>query len=1028
MKPFALLFCVSLAAAGLPAVEVVRTKFPTPDVVLAERVLAPGPGDRAAEIQRALDAVGRDGGGTVFLPAGRYAVGAAIVLPVGVTLRGDYSRTRPSEGTVLCLTANRGEEDGPAAFTVGPGAGLLGLVFWYPEQTLSAPVAYPWTVRTSLRPPCANDCQTVADCRFVNAWNGLAIGPEWNELHTFRRLDICALKTGFAVDSTTDIGRVAEVEVSPAAWVSSGLPGAPAPEDLARWLLAHDTVGADYGRSDWEFIWRLRVSGYRTGIRFRKGRRGLTNAVMADSAIVSCATALQADALNGVGLAVYDSRFAGTQATVGLGEAFGNSLIQFHACSFAGPAVPASRWISAVEGDGAPVRPEPMARPAPASRCVASVLDFGADRHAADNTAAFQRALDRVGRTGGTVYVPAGRYRFASGLVVPSGVELRGCTDVPHHTCSGGSVLLPCQGKGEEDGPPFISLMPGSGVRGMGFWYPEQPLNAPVAYPWTIRARGVDCWLTDVTIGNGWQGVDFASAPSGGHRISGLSGNCWRRALRVGQSGRRGWVEDLQFNPHYALRFPKDLPVTWGERDPAQSRNPPGGYHSGLLRARQEGFVFRDCADEQIRGTFLYATKTGLAFEGTNRATVLIHGTDTGVRGIAVDQAKGSRLAVALAQLVPHEATAPVEPAGIWLAPSDAGDSSFAASQFWVNHPTLVQNGAGRTVLAQFNSISGPVLLRNGRAEIRDGVFARALPGHVVVSGGTARIADCAFRDGALKVRDPDRRAVCRGSSPSLPVPVEALPAAPPADFALDCEPGSPVAVQEGTIARHGGIRRVADWSCRVEKTGTNHAIRLWGRSEDPAYSFLYCEVAKVRIPVYPDTALDYRVKALNPLGRVVTVDLAFDDRSVLRESGIPFRQSPRGEWADVHVPLGRKAGRSVVSVMVRFDTRAGGGEFGALVDDIRLTTPNPRENWLSRPVVRDGVLTFEPPYPHAVWYTTDGRTVDSSAQQFTGSLALPSRMVEFRWSPSLRDGSPSEQEFALPAAGKAPAAARGGE
>ena len=180
-------------------VEVVKTVNATDDLVVAERVLRPAADvkeDSTERIQSALDEVRRMGGGTVFLSAGEYTISSPVRVPVGVTLRGDYalySDSAPNgRSTVLRITGGRGDEDGPAAFTVFPGAGLVGLVFWYPEQTLANPVPYPWTIRTAKNPPVANDNQTVENCTIVNAWRGIAIGPEWNELHTIRDVRICA--------------------------------------------------------------------------------------------------------------------------------------------------------------------------------------------------------------------------------------------------------------------------------------------------------------------------------------------------------------------------------------------------------------------------------------------------------------------------------------------------------------------------------------------------------------------------------------------------------------------------------------------------------------------------------------------------------------------------------------------------------------------------------------------------------------------------------------------------------------------
>jgi hypothetical protein len=250
------------------------------------------------------------------------------------------------------------------------------------------------------------------------------------------------------------------------------------------------------------------------------------------------------------------------------------------------------------------VRPAPMTFPRPKSDMVYSVVDFGASISNADNAVAFQCALAAAKETGGTVYVPAGLYAFRQNLVIPSGVELRGSSDVPYHTISGGTVLMPYHNRNVEQGDAFIQLSQGSGVRGLTVWYPEQVTTHAVPYPWSIQSQGPDCWVVDVVIGNAWQGVDFSTYPSAGHRINYLAGGFIRRGLFVGNARGRGWVEDTQFNPHYLSRL--------DERIQRVSVPPCNGEGVIELQRRQlEGLVFSNCRDEQIRGTFLYAANHG---------------------------------------------------------------------------------------------------------------------------------------------------------------------------------------------------------------------------------------------------------------------------------------------------------------------------------------------------------------------------------------------------------------------------------
>jgi hypothetical protein len=176
--------------------------------------------------------------------------------------------------------------------------------------------------------------------------------------------------------------------------------------------------------------------------------------------------------------------------------------------------------------------------PKPAKAGLYNVLDFGAQPSKAnttfDNTSAFQAALDAAGRAGGgTVYVPGGFYRFSGHLQVPTGVEMRGVFDVPHHTMSLGSVLLPTEGRGSEQGAPFISLASKSGLRGLTFWYPEQFVDDIVPFPWTVRSMGPGCWMMDVSTANSYNYVDFGTHASEGHLLRYVAGSPLRRGIRV---------------------------------------------------------------------------------------------------------------------------------------------------------------------------------------------------------------------------------------------------------------------------------------------------------------------------------------------------------------------------------------------------------------------------------------------------------------------------------------------------------------
>jgi hypothetical protein len=1088
----AMLACV-LGGFAQASPQVVKTQFPTRDVVIAEEMLAPPASvetDAAPLIQAAVDRVSKAGGGTVFLPAGAYTIASRIVVREGVTVRGDYSSWELPHSTLMRITADKGNENAPATFSLQRGSGLTGLAFWYPDQRVPDPFAYPWTVKNANMP--ANDNQTVADCTFVNAWKAICIGPDGNELHTFRNLRVCALKLGLSIDSTTDIGRISEVTIKPCVWLDSKMQGLPEKELLCDYLLTHDTVAVDIGRSDWEYIWRLDVSGYRQGLVFRKGVRGTTNAVMAESRLTDCCIALAVSALNQVGFSAYGCEFSGLEQAFAGDERF-NAVVQFHSCQFKGAVtllgtglatfqaceltntvvlaergqllvqdsavgevkiggdVMRARLLgfddqtariahASTNGDvmvsarlpkarraAVKVAPEPLAFPRPVSDALFVVTAFGASETNADNAAAFQAALDAAGanENGGTVYVPAGLYPFRSDITVPEGVELRGCFDVPHHTVSAGSVLMAYHNQGKEEGQPFVSLQQASGLRGLTFWYPEQPLKAPVPYPWTVRSLGKRCWITDVTIGNAWQAVDFATHRSDGHRISYLAGAMFRRGLFAGTCKDKGYVEDVQFNPHYAVRLPEKLPRVYGDK-PGDA----GGHIIAFQREHLEALVFTDCREEYLRGTFLYAAYDGLAFRGKVHAQVLMHGTDTGSRAAVFEITSGSQIDFALAQLVSLGDWAK---AAIVTLPKNRGGVHFFNSQIWAGPATAVLEGSGTVRLEQFNTLTGPVEVRAGRLEAVNGVFDRDLPVHVAVSkSAEAEIVGTVFERGPLRVEGDPKRVRQAFTSASFR-PAGTAPGQVPTLFESSFEPGEPEATTDTVVRRGGGLRKVSANRCGAVERRDAHtgrrAVLLQGVSDDPAYSFVYQVVWDKPIFVMPDTTLTYWHKPLSGQGRATAIDLLFSDGRVLREAGLAdseghgtspgVKKGEIGQWTRIAVPLGTFAGQRIETVMAAYDTRQGGGRFEALFDDIRIAPELPAAAWQVRAEPRGSrvpvksALSVVNDAAVQVRYTLDGCNPDANSPFYTEPVKLLKKgIVELRYSPLKADGGLSSQVF----------------
>jgi len=1079
------------------APRMITTRHATDDVVLAAHTVAAfdGKADATGAIQKAIDAAAADGGGVVFLPVGRYRLDGRLIVKEGVTLRGDWARppeTAPNGTTILMPTAGRGKADGPAAITLQRGSGLREVTIWYPDQKADAIVPYPWTIRTSAA--VGGDNVTVMNATLINPYQAIRIGPEGNELHTIRNVYGTPLKTGIWIDMTTDIGRLIDVHFSADYWGHCGLPNAPGGEarrEALRQFLLREGVGLEMRRSDWEYVYRVRIEGYGTGAVARPGRRGTANAVLFGCELIGCETALRLEGLNPIGLSATGCTLAGRTHGVH-GPASFRTIAQFNTCKISGgkcvllegPATltfqnctfPAAagavveaqrgsvsllgcrfgrggRHVRLGEGvrrarllantfDAAPrivndsagdvmishhrlnfdrpsIKPhKPAPHPRPARRDLFVVADYGAAANRKDNTAAFQKALDAAGAAGGgTVYVPAGYYRFAGRLTVPTGVELRGCFDVPHHTVSGGSVLMPTADRGKADATPFVRLRPRSGLRGLTIWHPEQNLADVKPYPWAVRSMGAGCWLIDVTLGNAYQGADFWTHPSGGHVIRYLAGAPLKRGLFVSKSDGDGWVEDVQFNPHYALRLPGDLPQ-------------PGGYPGNVggrlidyMRQHLEGIVFGRCADEHVRGTFLYAAHDGLAFRddgGGANARVIEHGTDTGSRCVVLEAAGPKGIDFINAQLVP---LGKWEKGAIISTDSFAGVARFFNTQIWAGNTSGILAGSGRVLLQQLNTLSGGFTVKSGRCDIENAHFARGLEPHIDVTAGcrSARLLANITKAGRLNVRNAaGQRCTARASS------LGAAPPSGPATFRTGWEPGQPRGKADTILSPGGGRLSVSRPLCRATQTADARtgkwALRLAGNADGAGHSYVYFRVLSGPFVVHSDSELSYWVRPGNDRGRCVGVDLLFARGATLRDStartdaGRPTHPAqPRGQvgkWTQVRIRLGRyHAGKTIRAVAVAYDGRAD-GPFEALIDDVALT---------SRQGGRAATVSISPkPGPHpagtrvtlaapgaaAIHYTLDGTNPTADSPKYAKPIVLDKPgLWEIRCAPESADG-----------------------
>ncbi|PRX69799.1 S-layer family protein [Cohnella sp. SGD-V74] len=363
-----------------------------------------------------------------------------------------------------------------------------------------------------------------------------------------------------------------------------------------------------------------------------------------------------------------------------------------------------------------------------------------------DISAKLQEALTyiKANHGGGTIYLPGGRYRLDHPVIVPEGVELRGTWDVQHHTQGGGTAIFTTYTGGAqgENGASLIQLKANAGVRGFNLTQanltsvslnnPDQTLKTP----FLVQGQGAGVYAINLTIPIGDKGIDLASYPTDGHYVDYLGGTLLRAGIWVGGGAEGGFIRNMQFNPHYALRLPG-----------GQGYTAPSGDLYGFVQRYMSALKFADVEDQTIFNNFVFGSVYGIhflkrdlgngQFAYPGKMTMIGHGSDGTTYALYVEDADEHTKIIAInSELV--NTNIPTEPSRAYVRMGDVAntakihpDAELALynSAFW-GSPTvagaIVNNGIVRLQQANFTQLpsNNPGIdVQGGKAHVYTSYF-----------------------------------------------------------------------------------------------------------------------------------------------------------------------------------------------------------------------------------------------------------------------------------------------------------------
>jgi len=535
--------------------HIVKTKYSTDDIVVADHIVTEygadntGAKDATSAIRNAISAASSAGGGTVWMPAGKYRITSNITIPSGVTLRGDYQDpdSGTAYGTIIMAYVASSTAVNTGLFNIQPSAGVIGLTVYYPEQNISSVKSYPFTFFVN------GMLCTIKNCTVINGYRGVgsANNPA-HEMMSVKNLKGTFLRSGVEIHNSADVGTVDGLVVSSKYWANAGSGLTKASASAIETYTKANASGMVITDAEQQQYYNIDISGCKNGIEFPcVSTRYMGSGSFFKLKISNCVYGIYvASGTYGSGLTTIDYRWGYNIANSSIS---GSSYSIYNATSKNGTFKLSGVTLSGATYGNIRNNSKDANLSSYTVDSTLSTKNTGSKfEKVAKNAseATIQAALTRVGNAGGgVVYLPAGKYNITTGLTVPKNVELRGSSSVAQRIGSHGTVLVNKQttqssASAAESATALVTLNGDSaGISGIFFSYGDNISKLYSSgsynyYAYAVRGKGTGVYANNICIAGASHGIDFRSCPK--HVIQYFVGCCMVNAMNV--SGGNGTI------------------------------------------------------------------------------------------------------------------------------------------------------------------------------------------------------------------------------------------------------------------------------------------------------------------------------------------------------------------------------------------------------------------------------------------------------------------------------------------------------
>ncbi|MGI6782026.1 MAG: glycosyl hydrolase family 28-related protein [Acholeplasmataceae bacterium] len=497
-----------------------------------------GISDSTNAIKDAITQVSKNGGGTVYLPEGKYRITSSITIDNYVTLIGKYKNPDLNEGygTIIIADIESSIADLPGLFRLRGSSGVVGLTIWYPRQTIKdvRPFPYTFEIMGGAYTILEHMQFTIQNVTLINSYKGVAasrtINPnikigiqDAHENLVIENLKGTPLKYGLNIVNESDIGYYKNIHFSPKYWSEAIELGGPNYSDIREYTY-NQACGLVLGDLEWSPYYDITVSGYKTGVHIIKGTRIQEELPIAFMGgfyklnVNDCYYGLIVDELfKGWGMLVTKSSISSEKVAVANNADVG--YVRLTNVNIEGDLYGERIYINEAITPEVVIETPQINRPA---KRLFNVMDYGvvADGHE-ECSLQIQQALDNARDAGGgIVYLPAGYYKISQPLKVYDGVQLRGCVPVANRDTLGkseGTIIFSYYDKDSETNlsdNSFITLGNNAGLYGLRICYPNNNLwlISEDTYhinrsAFTVNLKGDGAYCCNVGLVNSYNGI-----------------------------------------------------------------------------------------------------------------------------------------------------------------------------------------------------------------------------------------------------------------------------------------------------------------------------------------------------------------------------------------------------------------------------------------------------------------------------------------------------------------------------------------